>query len=198
MPYVNEHPGLYTITCNPVGRYYVGSSAHVLKRTQEHKRLLRLGTHPNSSLQTLFNDYGEDKFDVTVEVSCSDINELRYLEQQCLNGEMWFNHGDKNNLLNIASNIKGVMTRRKHSAETKALFSKMRKGKTDHITDEYRKKLSEAQEARYLSDSKFLAKVRYIVNNPSMSYAARARHLGVDTSNVRRLYLRYKDRSNLL
>jgi len=169
-----------------------------MKRIQEHKRLLRLGAHPNRSLQELFNKYGEEEFGMVVEVACQDVEELRYLEQQCLDGEMWFSYGDKDNLLNIASNIKGVMTGRKHTPETKALFSKRRKGQTDHVTDEYRKKLSKAQEKRHLSDPKFLAKVRYIVNNPYKSYATRARHLGTDISSVRRLYLRYKDRSNLL
>lgn len=170
----------------------------MLKRIQEHKRLLRLGAHPNHSLQRLFNEYGEDEFDITSEVSCSDVDELRYLEQQCLDGEMWFSYGDKDNLLNIANDIRGVMVGRKHTDETKALFSKMRKGKTDHVTDRYRAKLSLAQEKRRFSDPEFLAKVRYIVNNPCMSYAARARHLSADTSSVRRLYLKYKDRSDLL
>lgn len=198
MPYANDSPGLYTITCKNSKRYYVGSSKRVKKRVAEHLRLLRLEKHPNQNLQRCFNDFGENNLDSVVEVSCQDIVELRYLEQQCLSGEMWFSYGDRKNLLNIASDVRGVMTGRKHSVETKRKYSEIRKGKRDHITGEYRKKLSQGQERRRFSDPEFLAKIKYILYNEDMTYAARARYLGIDSSSVRKLYLRYKDRKDEL
>ena len=49
----------------------------------------------------------------------------------------------------------------------------------------------EAQKKRFFSDPRFVAKIKFIVDNPDMSYAERARALGNDISAVRKLALKY-------
>ena len=58
--------------------------------------------------------------------------------------------------------------------------------------------LSEAQMARFHADPKFIAKLRYIIENPDKSYAERARYLKADTSSVRRLALKYQHLKGVL
>jgi hypothetical protein len=80
-----------------------------------------------------------------------------------------------------------------HSEEARQRIRLGRRASTfDYKSKEYKATLSQAQVARYLSDPKFVAKLKFILENDSMSYAERARRLDADTSSVRRLAVKYQ------
>lgn len=51
---------IYSITHNPTGRTYVGSSKDAQARIKSHLYALRRGTHPVQDMQADFDTYGED------------------------------------------------------------------------------------------------------------------------------------------
>jgi len=190
MPYKIEICGIYKLVNTVTGQCYVGQSQRCRKRIKEHFRLLRNNKHSNEHLQHSFNKYGENSFYGAVEIECNDLNELDHLEEAFLQGDAWF---DEPTVYNIADFAKAPMRGKTHSAEAKAKMRLRRNATTfDYKSEEYRKTLSDAQMARYHADPKFVEKVKFIINNPDMTYAERARQVGADISSVRRLALKYK------
>ena len=59
------------------------------------------------------------------------------------------------------------------------------------VTDKHIKNLKKIRQNMALSDPKYLAIVKFIVNNPDMSYAERGRVIGRDTSTTRKISLKY-------
>lgn len=189
MPYANEFAGIYKIVNKVNGTCYVGQSQRVNKRIREHFRLLRLNKHPNQRLQNAFNKYGRESFSWEIEAACEDSNDLDIIENAFLSGEAWF---DEPVFYNIAAFAKAPMRNKRHSEETRKRIREGRKASTfNYQSEEYRLTLSKAKHERLFSDPRFVAKVKYIVDNPDMSYAERARALGKDISTVRKLALRY-------
>jgi hypothetical protein len=91
------------------------------------------------------------------------------------------------------------MRNRQHSEEVRERIRVGRRASTfDFRAETYRKTLSEAQRARYFSDPEFIAKLKYIVDNPDMTYAERARVLGKDISSTRKLALKYQHLKGVL
>ena len=79
-----------------------------------------------------------------------------------------------------------------HSQEVRERIRLGRRASTfDYRSAEYRATLSQAQMARFHADPKFVANLKFILDNPDLSYAERARHLGKDTSSTRRLAIKY-------
>lgn len=196
MPYADEIVGVYRVVDTVAGACYVGQSRRVKKRIAEHFRLLRLGTHPNPRLQESYNTNGESAFEWEVEVVCSDPADLDAVEEAFLKREAVFTpHGE---LFNISSTAKTPMAGRHHSEATKQAISEKKKGDRRHVTTEYRARLSRAQLERRLADPAFVAKVKYILDNEHLSYAERGRRLGVDTSSVRKLALKYRQVKEIL
>jgi group I intron endonuclease len=190
MPYAQDMHGVYRLKNIADGACYVGSSKRVKKRISDHFCLLSQNRHPNYILQEAYNKYGREAFSGEVEVVCEDPKDLASIEEMFLQGLAVFNGTEK--LYNISTTAKTPMAGRKHTEATKKKLSLAKKGVVSHVTDDYRKKLSDAQRNRFLSDESFLAKIRYIVNNDHLSYAERGRHLGLDTSSVRKLALKYQ------
>ncbi len=189
MPYKIDLCGIYKLVNTATGQCYVGQSQRVQKRIKEHFRLLRLNKHPNQHLQNSYNKYGAAAFYGAVEVECADLKELDALEETFLQGSAWF---DEPTVYNIADFAKAPMRGRQHSEEVRQRIRLGRRATTfDYRSPEYRATLSKAQMARFHADPKFVAKLRYILDNPDMSYAERARRLDSDTSTVRRLALKY-------
>jgi group I intron endonuclease len=189
MPYKNAICGLYKLVNQVTGQCYVGQSQNINKRIREHFRLLKLNKHTNPHLQNSYNKYGPEAFRGFVEVECSDLSELDKLENAFLCGEAWF---EEPTVYNIAGFAKAPMRGKTHSPEVRERIRLGRRASTfDYRSEEYRKTLSDAQVARYRQDPKFVAKIKFILDNPEMSYADRARHVSADTSSVRRLALRY-------
>jgi len=58
--------GIYKITNEITGKFYIGSAKDIDWRWYEHKRDLRLKSHCNPKLQHSWDFYGEDKFTFTV------------------------------------------------------------------------------------------------------------------------------------
>jgi group I intron endonuclease len=196
MPYKIDVSGIYKIVNRVTGQCYVGQSLRMRKRIREHFRLLRRGKHSNPHLQHAFNKYGPDAFYGEMEAECSDPAEMDRLEEAFLRGDVWF---EEPTVYNIADFAKAPMRGKTHSEEARQRIRIGRNATTfDYRSAEYRKTLSDAQMARFHADPKFIAKIRFIVNNPSMSYAERARQLGADTSAVRKLALKYQHLQGIL
>ena len=192
MPYKIDLSGIYKIVNHATGECYVGKSKRVQKRIREHFRLLNLGTHPNKKLQAAFFTYGEAAFSGELEILCADPAELVLLEESFLQGRATFLEPAT---YNISSTSHAPMVGRTHSEEVRERIRLGRRAATfDYQSEEYRHTLSTAQMARYQEDPKFVAKLKFILDNDHMSYAERARQLGSDTSSVRRLYLKHQHR----
>jgi group I intron endonuclease len=196
MPYKEDVCGIYKIVNTVTGQCYVGQSQRVKKRLKEHFRLLRGNKHTNPHLQNSYNKYGAESFYGAVEIECSSLKELDQLENSFLQGDAWF---EEPAVYNIADFAKAPMRGRKHSEEARQRIRLGRRATTfDFRSKEYRETLSKAQMARFHSDPKFLAKLKFILENECMSYAERARRLGSDTSSVRRLALKYQHLKGVL
>jgi group I intron endonuclease len=190
MPYKMDICGIYKIVNKVTGQCYVGQSQRIRKRLKEHFRLLRWNKHTNPHLQNSYNKYGAEAFYGSVEVECNDLEELDRLENSFLQGEAWF---EEPTVYNIADFSKAPMRGKEHSEEVRERIRLGRRAATfDYQSPEYRAALSKAHMARNYADPKFMAKVKFIVENPELTYAERARRLGSDTSSVRRLALKYQ------
>lgn len=196
MPYKVDVCGIYKIVNKATGQCYVGQSQRIKKRIKEHLRLLRYNKHPNQHLQNAYNKYGAENFVGEIEVECKDLKELDMLEESFLKKDAWF---DTPTVYNIADFAKAPMRGKTHSEEVKERIRFGRRASTfDFRSPEYRATLSKAQMARFQEDPKFIAKLRFILENPDMSYAERARKLDSDTSSVRRLALKYQHLKGVL
>lgn len=189
MPYKVDTCGLYKLVNRVTGQCYVGQSQRVKKRIKEHFRLLRQNKHTNPHLQNAYNKYGSDAFYGAIEVECSSLEELDRLEESFLKGDAWF---EEKTVYNIADFAKAPMRGKNHSEEVRERIRLGRRATTfDYRSPEYRATLSKAQMARFHSDPKFIANLKFILDNPQLSYAERARVLGKDISSTRRLAIKY-------
>jgi len=195
MPYALDRIGIYKITNVLTNQCYVGQSQGVRKRVTEHFRLLRSGKHSNPKLQRSYNKYGPEAFTWSMEVECDTPEELDKLENAFLQGDAEF---DEPTVFNIANEAKVPMRGKRHSGETRLQISNAKRGRVEHVTPEYRIKLKEAQTRRFFADPKFVEKVRFLIENEGMTYAARGRSLGIDTSNARKLALKYRHLKGVL
>jgi len=75
--------GIYKITNNINGKFYIGSSNNIENRWTLHRNKLRGNCHINPKLQNAWNFYGEDKFDFTV-IEETEIPKLFEREQYYL------------------------------------------------------------------------------------------------------------------
>lgn len=189
MPYANEVTGIYVIRNNVTGKGYVGQSVRMRKRAADHFNLLQRGAHPNKHLQNAYVKYGGDAFSIHFEVVCEDPSELDALEEAYLTGDAVFDETPV--YYNMSKTACVPMRGRKHTERTRARISATKKGDTSHVTPDYRQSLRDGQLKRHLSDPARVAKILFIVDNPHMTYAARGRAVGLDTSSVRKIALRY-------
>ena len=58
--------GIYKITNDITGKFYIGSTKDTDKRWYDHKRELTLNTHTNPKLQYSWNKHGGEKFTFTI------------------------------------------------------------------------------------------------------------------------------------
>lgn len=196
MPYKIDVCGIYKIVNTATGQCYVGQSQRVKKRLKEHFRLLRGNKHTNPHLQNAYNKYGAACFYGTLEVECSDTEEMDRLEEAFINGAAWF---EEKTVYNIADFAKAPMRGKTHSEQSRERIRLGRRACSfDFQSKEYRETLSKAQVARFFADPKFVAKLKFILDNPHLSYAERARRLCADTSPVRKLALKYQHLKGVL
>lgn len=189
MPYAVNTVGVYTLVNHQAQQCYVGQSQRAEKRIREHFRLLRMNKHTNSRLQNAYNKYGADSFTSAIEVECSNPGDLDAIEEAFISGAAVFAYPAS---YNIAAFAKAPMRGRTHDAASRARISAGRKKTTfDYGSEEYKARLVEAQRVRLMASPKFVADLKFILDNPDMSYAARGRVVGVDTGSVRKKALRY-------
>lgn len=190
MPYKIDICGIYKLVNKATGHCYVGQSQRAQKRIKEHFRLLRHNKHTNQHLQRAYNKYGAENFYGAIEVECESPEQLDALEEAFLKGDAWF---EEKTMYNIADFAKAPMRGKTHSEEVRKRIRLGRRASTfDFKSKEYRETLSKAQMARFHQDPKFIAKLKFILDNSHMSYAERARQLCSDTSAVRRLAIKYQ------
>lgn len=196
MPYKIDVCGIYKIVNIKNNHCYVGQSIRAKKRIKEHFRLLRLNKHTNQHLQNSYNKYGHENFYGEIEIECENPEDLDELENAFISGFASF---EQKCVYNIADFAKAPMRGKKHTEETRLKISEGRRASNfDFKSPEYKARLSKAQLARYHSDPKFIARLRFILDNPQMSYAERARHLNIQTSSVRRMALKYSHLKGLI
>ncbi len=196
MPYKIDICGIYKIVNTATGQCYVGQSQRVKKRLKEHFRLLRGNKHTNPHLQRAYNKYGAVSFYGELEVECDDPEEMDALENAFISGAAWF---EEKTMYNIADFAKAPMRGKEHSEEVRERIRLGRRASSfDYQSPEYRDTLSKAQMARYFADPKFVAKLKFILDNSDLSYAERARRLQADTSPVRKLALKYQHLKGVL
>jgi group I intron endonuclease len=190
MPYAIDYIGIYKIRNTVTGTCYVGQSQRVKKRVRDHFRLLHLKKHPNPRLQNSYLKYGSEAFDWSLEVKCVDTDDLDIIENAFISREAWF---DEPVFFNIADFAKAPMRGKVHSVESRKKISEGRRNTTfNYKSDEYCNKLKVISTARHFANPEFVAKTKFIIENQDMSYAERGRVLGIDTSSVRKLALKYK------
>lgn len=189
MPYVSDIIGVYKIVNMTTGHCYVGQSQGVKKRIHEHFRLLRSGKHINPKLQHAFTKYGEKAFKWSLEVQCENVIDLDAIEEAFLCGRAQF---EEPNCYNIAEFSKAPMRGKQHTLTSKEKMSTARlRNAAMYIGPTYKANLSKAQQERYLNNPKYRAKLKFIVNHPEMSYAARAKAIGGEISSVRRIAIKH-------
>lgn len=189
MPYAKDYIGIYKIVNSATGGCYVGQSQNVRKRVAEHFRLLRADAHCNRKLQHSFNKHGEQNFKWSLEVVCAEVKDLDVIEEAFLSGRARFTEPA---CYNLADFSKAPMRGRTHSLEAKQRISKFRNSRASLYTGErYKAALKQGHLRRWLANPEFVAKLKVILDNSSMSYAARGRVIGSDASSVRKLALKY-------
>lgn len=151
--------GIYKITNNKNGKFYIGSSSNIHQRWHSHKSKLRRGVHCNQHLQNSWDKYGEETFlfEVILQVDEALLltEEQRVIDETyCCDREFGYNKAD--NVLNpmkgkkhkpeTIEKIRMNSTGRRHSDKTKKKISDILKGKIP--TDETRRKMSEAKRGK--------------------------------------------------
>lgn len=121
---ITTKSGIYTITCTPTGKIYVGSAFNIKRRWIDHRSLLKHQKHHNEYLQNAWNKHGGDVFQLSVIEECP-------IEQLVDREQYWVDYHQSANPdlgFNIAVIISAPMTGRKHSEETRLKMSAAQKG----------------------------------------------------------------------
>jgi len=126
--------GVYQITNEETGMFYIGSSINIQSRLTEHFCRLRNNGHSNSHLQNAYNKYGECSFSAIVLEEISMEN-LRDREQFWLDKTEAF-HRD------IGYNISPSVSNQEVSEETRQKIGKQSSGRI--VTSEENRKRSES------------------------------------------------------
>lgn len=137
--------GIYSITHRASGRVYVGSAVNIQRRWQVHLNDLRRGDHRNSYLQNAFRKYGEAAFDFAVLEEVDDLARLIAREQAHIDQRQAASRKYGYNIAPKAGSQLGF----KHSEKTRALFSRVFKGRKH--SEEARREKSERTRGRTFS-----------------------------------------------
>jgi len=140
-----DNCGVYRLTNISNGHFYIGSSADLIFRRNDHYKRLRQGKHRNDHLQKAFNLYGENSFIFDILEFCGKDKlierEQFWIDNYKARGEVLYN------IRLIAQSCLGV----KRSEETKWKISEAKKGKSPSwakgkkFSEEHRQKISEAK-----------------------------------------------------
>lgn len=109
--------GIYQILNLVNDKFYIGSAVNIAIRVYEHRRLLRLSSHPNRHLQSA--KYGEVSFEFRVLEIVENRSKLIECEQAWLNWTKCYNDTIGYNLAPTANSQLGF----RHSCDTKEKLS---------------------------------------------------------------------------
>jgi group I intron endonuclease len=132
--------GIYLITCTRPGAlplYYVGQSADITRRRQEHFGELRRGSHYNAVLNRAYKKYGHEAFKFEV-LEAGEADELNAMEQFWLDSMY-----GSDRCANMAGHAESPGKGRKTTEETRRRMAEVKTG-TRH-TEETRRRISEIQ-----------------------------------------------------
>lgn len=117
--------GIYMIQNKVNGKIYIGQAVDIKKRWKDHKCELRGNYHDNGHLQRAWNKYREDNFEFSVMCECNE-NQLNTMEEYYIFELM--------------------------SYDRRVGYNKTYGGGSGRPTKESRKKMSEAQKGRTISE----------------------------------------------
>jgi group I intron endonuclease len=137
--------GIYKITNNLNGKYYVGSSSDIYHRWYIHKCKLNNNHHANPHLQAAWNKYGEPSFRFNV-IEVIPEEKLEAAEQKYLNE---CRHSPELNY-NLSFDSTAPMRGRKMSLESRKKISESNVGRV--MSEESKKKISNARIGMIFSD----------------------------------------------
>lgn len=146
--------GIYKITHITSNRIYVGSSINLKSRKNKHFSALRNNKHANRILQNYFNKYGERSFkwEILERIEFNENKELfknNLLERE----QYWIDElkACENNLgFNICLKAESRLGL-EHSEESKQKIRDKRKLQNIKMTDEWRRKIGEANKGNKYS-----------------------------------------------
>lgn len=122
-----QSPGIYTVTCTPTGKMYVGSAVNVYRRWHAHHLpALRRGRHVNVYLQRAWTLYGESAFVCTCVELVAEKLLLTQREQFWMNKQRSTDRAYGFNLVTIAGSTTGY----RHTAAT---LERLRQKGQDYI-----------------------------------------------------------------
>jgi len=133
--------GIYCIKNIESRKVYVGSSVDIKDRLSRHRYQLRKGKHHNIHLQRSWNKYGKDNFEFYVLEECK--------ESKLIDRENYYIKKYKSTNKHYGYNMVSA-DRRIISNETRKRMSEAQKGKK--YSDEYKKKMSEKLKGRKMSE----------------------------------------------
>ena len=142
---------VYIIRCSANNRIYVGSSLHVLRRWNDHKRKLERGVHRSRHLQRAFRKHGMEAFSMEILEHCTPETvlgrEQHYLDTLRPFGRRGFNWSKNSRVpsghpvsASTRRKIAKAATGRRHTEETK---EKIRKSKLGSLNPFWGKKHTE-------------------------------------------------------
>lgn len=71
---------VYTIKNTVTKRIYVGYTMNVKERTRQHLHSLEIGKHCKKEMQSDYNKYGKDSFEIKVFTSCDNMQKASMIE----------------------------------------------------------------------------------------------------------------------
>lgn len=182
MQAIPKTSGIYAIQHKESGKLYVGSSVNMQKRLYEHRRLLNLGRHGNQHLQSAWNLYGSDLFEMYVLQVVKDKAQLYAIERTYIHK---FKSFEREFGYNKASETDAPQRGLKRSAETCAKIGVSKVGNKNRlgavIPEEMRERIANKLRGTKASPetrAKLSAAKKGVPHSPEWSAKIGAAHKG--------------------
>ena len=145
--------GIYMIQNKVNGKIYIGQAVDIEgDRWKTHRTCLKGRYHANKHLQRAWNKYGEESFEFSILLECEE-NQLNTYEQYCIFELMTYDSRiGYNKTYGGGSGRHTEETRKKISKNHVDFSGEKHPMYGKHISDEHKKKISEANKGRTLSD----------------------------------------------